>query len=41
MSNFLLPIIGSKLGDLEPDDFGNDIVGLLGKLDDVGSESRV
>ena len=44
-SSFLLPIIGpSELGDLEPDDFCNDIVGLLlgEKLDElVGSDRRV
>ena len=44
-SFFLLPIIGpSELGDLEPEDFCNDIVGLLlgEKLDVlVGSDSRV
>ena len=44
-TSFLLPIIGpSELGDLEPEDFCNDIVGLLlgEKLDVlVGSDSRV
>ena len=42
---FFLPIIGpSELGDLDPEDFCNDIVGLLlgEKLDVlVGSDSRV